>query len=322
MTFRIRSIKPEFFRDEKINSLPHPARYLMVGLISMSDDRGRIQLSVPAIHGHVFPLEGDVSDRDVRAWMDGVVGQGLVLAYEVATWRYLWLPNFWRHQWLNRPSESAYPPHPDDPYGHLPIREAIAQWRLDREDSQSDSVNGSVNGSRSDSQSGSRTGSVSTHGSAIGVLTPSRAGARSDPAVNNKQKPLKGGTTEVDARARSGVDQSVLPAGLPEDQHSLAETVLGLLEGVHGERGGNTPTLRGVGLALLAFPERDHVGVARELEHWTLAGTGQRKPVKDLVRLYRTFLERSPDASPAHSGGRSSGRAKSSVARRNALMDH
>lgn len=97
---------------------------------------------------------------------------------------------------------------------------------------------------------------------------------------------------------RATVDQGALPASLPADLAPTAESVLGVLLGVQGERGGNLPTLRGVGLALVAFPDRDWMGVVRDLEHWTLAGTGQFRSIKDLVRLYRTFLERSPKGKP------------------------
>ena len=46
---RIRSIKPEFFGDEKINSVAVGARYTAIGLMSMADDRGRILCTLPAV---------------------------------------------------------------------------------------------------------------------------------------------------------------------------------------------------------------------------------------------------------------------------------
>jgi hypothetical protein len=75
-------------------------------------------------------------------------------AYEGGGYPHLWLPKFWAHQVINRPTESQLHAHPEDPYGHLPIKQALDQFR---EDSLSDSLNG--------------------HGG----LTPSRVGGRSLP---------------------------------------------------------------------------------------------------------------------------------------------
>ncbi|MBK9406591.1 MAG: hypothetical protein IPN47_00820 [Gemmatimonadetes bacterium] len=39
---RIRTIKPEFFSDEKLAPLPVLTRFVFLGLISMADDCGRV----------------------------------------------------------------------------------------------------------------------------------------------------------------------------------------------------------------------------------------------------------------------------------------
>jgi len=85
----------------------------------------------------------------------------------------------------------------------------------------------------------------------------------------------------------------------PSAEHAdRLHPVLAVLTRVHAERGGEVPTLRGVALALAAQPRRDHLAVAHELEHWALAGRGRRRPVRDWVRTYRTFLDSAPDATP------------------------
>lgn len=157
---RIRTIKPEFFEDEKINSIPVGARYTAIGLMSMADDRGRIKCMLPAVRTYVFPA-GDISERQFQKALDEVTSIGFAWSYEVGPWRYLWLPNFWRHQRINRPSESELPPHPRDPFGGLPVVEALREFN---------------------------DGSRSTHGAftesslkAHGGLITSRAGVRSVP---------------------------------------------------------------------------------------------------------------------------------------------
>jgi hypothetical protein len=94
------------------------------------------------------------------------------------------------------------------------------------------------------------------------------------------------------------VDQEQLPDGLSTVLVARASDVLDTLRRIHADRGGNTPTLRGVGLALQAYPDRDHQTVAGELEHWALAGSGQQRTIRDWARMYRAFLERAPTATP------------------------
>lgn len=115
------------------------------------------------------------------------------------------------------------------------------------------------------------------------------------------------GSEDEDARARErtragGVDQDAYPETLPEEMHDRVVSVLTVLQRVQRERGGNLPTVRGVGLAIAAYPNRDHVAVAGELEHWSTAGNGARKPQKDWARLFRTFLERAPEGTPSRNG--------------------
>jgi hypothetical protein len=124
-----------------------------------------------------------------------------------------------------------------------------------------------------------------------------------DPTRPDQGEPADAGSGERapgdrPPRHTGKVDQLTPPRELPTEIAARLDPVLGILAGIHAERGGNIPTPRGVGLALVAFPRRDHVGVARELEHWALAGNGQHRPIRDWVRQYRAFLERSPDADP------------------------
>ncbi len=137
-----------------------------------------------------------------------------------------------------------------------------------------------------------QTGSVSLTGSSPELL---RKGKGKGTTTTGFQ-----GEGEVDARARP-VEQAALPAGLPTEMEPVAKNVLDVLTRAHGERGGNTPTLRGVGLALVAMPNCDHLSVAQDLEHWALAGNGQKRGIVDWVATYRNFLKRAPAGAPVRS---------------------
>lgn len=97
------------------------------------------------------------------------------------------------------------------------------------------------------------------------------------------------------------VDQSSLP-DMPSELHGSAHASHRVLRSVWEQRGGDEPTLRGVGLAVAAFPDRDHVMVAREVEHWLIAGRGRQVPCGDVVRRWRSFLKGSPPSTPDRPG--------------------
>ena len=104
---RIRTIKPEFWGDEKLAPLAPIDRLVFLGLISMADDAGRLVDNIKAIDGFLFP-ESDDSSRDsldILARLSRVFryesdsGQGII---QVANWL--------KHQKVDRPSRYVLPP--------------------------------------------------------------------------------------------------------------------------------------------------------------------------------------------------------------------
>lgn len=130
------------------------------------------------------------------------------------------------------------------------------------------------------------------------------AGARGvdGSGVEGNASSLSKETRGFGARADGKVDQLTPPRELAAKHPEVAarlDEALAILVAVQTERGGNAPTPRGVGLALLRFPDRDHLAVAHDLQHWALAGRGQSQPVRDWARTYATFLERTPAGAPS-----------------------
>lgn len=108
-----------------------------------------------------------------------------------------------------------------------------------------------------------------------------------------KLKPSSETSSPKNARRRAPrqlVDQNVLPP-MTGELHHAAHVSLGILRDVWALRGGLEPTLRGVGLAVAAFPDRDHVDVARRVEHWLIAGNGREADCGDIVQRFRRFLK-------------------------------
>lgn len=105
---RIRSIKPEMWGSGDIAPLSRDARLLFVGLISMADDDGRFLGSLAAINGHVFPND-DLPPAKVGKWLGELCEVGVAHLYRVGGVQYGVLPNWHKHQVINRHTKSTLP---------------------------------------------------------------------------------------------------------------------------------------------------------------------------------------------------------------------
>lgn len=268
---RIRTIKPEMWEDERIGELPRDARLLLVGLITMADDEGRLRAKPSLIIGHCFPWDDDVTAAKLERWLGAIEYAGIVLRYEHDGKPYIAFRHWRRHQKVNRATASLLPEPPD---ATILTDNSMSDHGALHEDS--------VNG----------------HGAVTDRSSPP-AQARGSAPVRSTDNDEEEEDDETRARRTRTVDQDQPPDSLNAELADRVPSVLDVLTRIHGERGGNLPTVRGVGLALQAFDDRDHLAVARELEHWALAGFGMRSSTKDWVRQYRAFLDRSTPGSPS-----------------------
>lgn len=115
---RIRTVKPSIWPS--LGRLSRDARLLAIGLISMADDAGRFVATTPAIAGHVFPLDENVTPAMIRKWLAectthaGRDGTPLIALYEVDGIQYGYFPRYRTHQKINRPQASSLPAPPPD----------------------------------------------------------------------------------------------------------------------------------------------------------------------------------------------------------------
>ena len=108
---RIRTIKPDFWSDEKIVELTPWARLLFIALWNFSDDEGRMPLSHKKIKMLVFP--GD--DVDVPSCLEELSREQLIQVYEGGGRRYLAIRNFAVHQRIEKKTASKLPSPEDAP---------------------------------------------------------------------------------------------------------------------------------------------------------------------------------------------------------------
>lgn len=109
---RSRLLSPEFWSDEKVNSVSDSAKLLFEGLWGIADREGRLEEKLPSIGLKVRPWD----PLGVKPLLDELVTIGLVLRYPGSTGaKLLWLPNFLKHQKPHkRETLSRLPPHPQE----------------------------------------------------------------------------------------------------------------------------------------------------------------------------------------------------------------
>jgi hypothetical protein len=101
---RIRSVKPEFWIDEKVVEMGLASRLLFIGLWNFADDQGYIDDKPRRIKMQVFP--GD--DFDVEPLLDELVAAGLLVRYDSPVGPVLHVRNWDKHQKVDRASTPRF----------------------------------------------------------------------------------------------------------------------------------------------------------------------------------------------------------------------
>jgi len=100
---RIRTIKPQFWTDEKIGKLPIGARLLFIGLWNLADDEGIVLWNASYIRGQLFPYDVKITMVSIKQWMDHIASLKLVVVLEDAQKnKYGFIRAWHKHQVINR----------------------------------------------------------------------------------------------------------------------------------------------------------------------------------------------------------------------------
>ncbi len=103
---RIRTIKPEFWQDEKLAALPATHRLVFLGLISIADDAGRLLDNIKYIDGFLFPL----TEESSRDSLETLKRLSVITLYESESGqRLIQIANWAKHQKVNHPSAHVFP---------------------------------------------------------------------------------------------------------------------------------------------------------------------------------------------------------------------
>ncbi|MDD5220086.1 MAG: DnaD domain protein [Candidatus Bipolaricaulis sp.] len=104
---RIRTIKPQFWTDERVGLLTVGARLLFIGTWNLADDEGILMWDARYLKGQLFPY--DNVEGHMKRWMKQLVDSGLVRPYSTSGNSHLALiPTLGRHQVISHPHPSNF----------------------------------------------------------------------------------------------------------------------------------------------------------------------------------------------------------------------
>lgn len=109
---RIRTIKPEFWEDERLGRLSLLARFTFAGLISLADDEGRGRGSAQYLRSRLHAYAADVSLGQMEAALQELQKAERVVFYEAGGDSFYWIPRFRDHQRIDKWTASKLPAPP------------------------------------------------------------------------------------------------------------------------------------------------------------------------------------------------------------------
>ena len=124
---RIRTVKPEFWTDDKVGEASVSARLLFIATWNFADDHGGLERSAKQLKAQAFPYD----QFDCEPLVQELLKLGLLVEYEAGGKKYLHIKGFRVHQKIDHPSNPRVPLYEDS--------------AISREDSRSKGLEGILN---------------------------------------------------------------------------------------------------------------------------------------------------------------------------------
>lgn len=105
---RIRTLRPEFPQSESMGRVSRDARLLFIQLWTIVDDSGRARGNSRMLASLLFPYDDDAPAM-IDGWIKELEAEGCVRRYEVEGQSYIDIPNWLKHQRIDKPTPSRLP---------------------------------------------------------------------------------------------------------------------------------------------------------------------------------------------------------------------
>lgn len=106
---RIRTIKPSFWKDQKLGRLKRDVRLMYIGLWNLADDEGVVCADCFIIKSELFPFDEDLRVKTISDWIAQLIKALMIIPFTFSGESYYVIRTFKAHQSINRPLESKIP---------------------------------------------------------------------------------------------------------------------------------------------------------------------------------------------------------------------
>jgi len=122
---RTRHVKPEFFLSEELAQLGRSGRLFYIGLWTLCDRDGRVEVRPAKMKAQIFPYDVDFTPETVMRTIAALAALKKVTVYDVEGKLYLDCPSIPEHQWMHNSEKSKNLPAPSN--GNILKPEEILQ---------------------------------------------------------------------------------------------------------------------------------------------------------------------------------------------------
>ena len=116
---RTRSVKPEFWDDEKLATVSRDARLTFIGLWTNSDDYGVVKGHPSWLKNTIYPYD-DIRLADFQKWLKELESLCCIVPFSSNGEKYYYIKHFLKHQTINHPSKRINPEPPSTFSSTLP----------------------------------------------------------------------------------------------------------------------------------------------------------------------------------------------------------
>ncbi len=109
---RTRTIKPEFWDDEKLANVSRDARLTFVGFWMCSDDYGVTKGNPKWLKSKIFPYDSDIKNGHFEKWLKELEGIDCIIPFEAHGESYYLIKSFNDYQKIDHPSKMRNPEPP------------------------------------------------------------------------------------------------------------------------------------------------------------------------------------------------------------------
>lgn len=99
---RIRTIKPEFWEDEKLGKLPMPCRLFYIGCWNFADDQGVFRSNLVILKSRIFPYDENLRISEIKKWLNALEEAQMIVPIIYEGESYYVIRTFRNHQILDK----------------------------------------------------------------------------------------------------------------------------------------------------------------------------------------------------------------------------